>query len=98
MNAPSTMGSKRKKALSRSLSTRRHRSLFVSDRCYHVIIDQFIRVRMRQQSVANFSPLSWDRERSRKRSWTRRFLEVSGVNGMSAHESARGLDTAIVSA
>ena len=34
------------------------------------------------------SPLTWDRERPRKRSWTGRFFVVS------AHESARGLDTA----
>ena len=66
----------------------------VSDRCYDVIIDEFIRVRMRQQSEQRFFPLTWDRERSRRRSWTGRFSEVSGV---SAHESARGLDTAIVS-
>ena len=54
MNAFSTMESKEKKALSRSLSTRRHRSLVISDRFYDVIIDQFIRVRMRQQSVRTF--------------------------------------------
>ena len=57
------------------------------------IIDQFIRVRMRQQSEQSFFPLTWDRERSRKRSWTGQFFEVSGV---SAHESAHGLDTANV--
>ena len=80
------------KALSRMLLTRRH--FVVSDHYYQVndvIIDEFIRVRMRQQSERRFFPLTWDRERSRRRSWTGRFSEVSGV---SAHESALGLDTA----